>query len=79
MYPVVMFVRARWFMVGSVVTLIASGFVVNRARMLKEKLTPEGIARASTSLAADALEALGTRLQRSALVDVSDPSESDAD
>lgn len=74
-----MFTRARWFALGSAVTLGATVFVVNRARTLKEKLTPEGVARASASLAADTIEAVGVRLQRSALRDVSNPSEPGAD
>lgn len=73
-----MFKRARWFALGSATTLGATVFVVGRARTLREQLTPEGVARASASLAADAIEAVGARLQRSALRDVSDPSEPDA-
>ncbi len=73
-----MFTRARWFAFGSAATLGATVFVVNRARTMKEQLTPEGIARASASLAADAIETVGVRLQRSALRDVSDPTESEA-
>ena len=37
---------------------------------MKEQLTPEGVARASASLAADTIEAVGIRLQRSALREV---------
>lgn len=73
-----MFARARWFALGSAVTLGMTVFVVNRARVMKEQLTPEGIARASATLAADTIEALGVRLQRSALRDVSSQSESQA-
>ena len=65
-----MFTRLRWFVLGSVATLGATVFVVNRARTMKEHLTPEGIARASASLAADTIEAVGVRLQRSALREV---------
>ncbi|MEN8040427.1 MAG: hypothetical protein ABFR95_02890 [Actinomycetota bacterium] len=73
-----MFTRARWFVFGSAATLAATVFVVNRARTMKEQLTPEGVARASASLAADAIESIGVRLQRSALRDVSDGSEPNA-
>lgn len=62
-----MFMRARWFALGSAATLGATVFVVSRARTLREQLTPDGVARASASLAADAIEAIGERLQRSAL------------
>lgn len=65
-----MFTRARWFALGSATTLGATLFVVNRARTMKEQLTPEGVARASASLAADTIEAVGIRLQRSALREV---------
>jgi len=73
-----MFTRIRWFALGSVATLGATVFVVNRARTMKENLTPEGMARASATLAADTIEAVGVRLQRSALRDVSTRSEPDA-
>ena len=73
-----MFTRIRWFALGSAATLGVTVFVVNRARTMKEKLTPEGVARASASLAADTIEAVGVRLQRSGLRDVSDRSESNA-
>ncbi|RLE16863.1 MAG: hypothetical protein DRJ28_00590 [Actinobacteria bacterium] len=73
-----MFTRIRWFALGSVATLGATVFVVNRARTLKEQLTPEGVARAAASLAADTMEAVGVRLQRSALRGVPDRSEPDA-
>ena len=65
-----MFTRVRWFAFGSAVTLGATVFVVNRARTMRETLTPEGVARASASLAADTIEAAGVRLQRSALREV---------
>ena len=74
-----MFTRARWFAFGSAVTLGATVFVVNRARVMKEQLTPEGVARASASLAADTIEAVGVRLQRSALRDVSSETDAKAD
>ena len=70
-----MFVRARWFALGSAATLGATVFVVNRVRTMKERLTPEGVARASASLAADTIEAVGVRLQRSALREVPNQTE----
>jgi len=73
-----MFTRARWFTFGALVTLGITAFVVNRVRVLKENLTPEGVARASATLAADTIEALGTRLQRSALRDVSSQTDAEA-
>jgi hypothetical protein len=73
-----MFTRARWFAFGALVTLGITAFVVNRARVMKENLTPEGVARASATLAADTIEALGTRLQRSALRDVSSRTDAEA-
>jgi hypothetical protein len=73
-----MFTRARWFALGSAVTLAGTIFVVNRARVMKEQLTPEGVARASASIAADTLEAVGVRLQRSTLREVPNQSEPEA-
>jgi hypothetical protein len=73
-----MFTRVRWFAFGALVTLGFTAFVVNRARVMKENLTPEGVARASATLAADTIEALGTRLQRSALRDVSSQTNAEA-
>jgi hypothetical protein len=72
-----MFTRARWFIFGSAATLGATVFVVNRARTMKEQLTPDGVARASASLAADTIEAFGVRLQRSALREVPNEMEPD--
>jgi hypothetical protein len=45
---------------------------------MKEQLTPEGVARASASLAADTIEAVGIRLQRSALREVPNETEPNA-
>ena len=74
-----MFTRARWFLFGSAATLGATVVVVNRARVMKEQLTADGVARASATLVADTIEAFGVRLQRPALRDVSNVTEQDAD
>ena len=74
-----MFTRARWFAFGSAVTLGATVLVVNRARTMKDTLTAEGVTRASASLAADTIEAVGVRLQRSALREVPIQTEFEAD
>jgi hypothetical protein len=74
-----MFTRARWFALGSAATLGATLIVVNRARTMKEQLTAEGVARVSASLAADTIEAVGVRLQRSALREVPNETEPNAD
>ena len=42
---------------------------------MKEQLTAEGVARASASLAADAIETVGVRLQRSTLREVPNQTE----
>lgn len=65
-----MFTRARWFIFGSAATLGATVVVVSRARSMREQLTPDGVARASAALAADTIEAVGVRLQRSSLREV---------
>lgn len=62
-----MFTRARWFVYGAAVSATATVMVVSRARTMREKLDAEGVARISASLAADGMEAMGRRLQRSAL------------
>ncbi|MDK1018785.1 MAG: hypothetical protein QGD89_05240 [Actinomycetota bacterium] len=73
-----MFTRLRWFVFGSAATLGATVVVVSRARTLRERLTPEGVARASASLLADAIESIGDRLQRSAVRQSSDAPRPDA-
>ncbi len=62
-----MLTRMRWFFYGAGVTLGATVVVVSRARVMREKLDTEGVARISANVAADGLEAAGKRLQRSAL------------
>jgi hypothetical protein len=64
-------------MFGSAATLGVTVVVVNRARTMREHLTPDGVARASASLAADTIEAFGVRLQRSALREVPNETEPD--
>jgi hypothetical protein len=61
-----MLTRARWFMYGSAATLGATVFVASRARAMRERLDAHGIARVSAYAAADGLESVGRRLQRSA-------------
>ena len=62
-----MFTRLRWFAYGAAASAAATVMVVSRARTMREKLDTEGVARVSASLAADGMERVGRRLQRSAL------------
>jgi hypothetical protein len=62
-----MFTRARWFIYGSAATLGATVVVVTRARSMRERLDAEGVGRVGATLAADAIEFAGRRLQRSAI------------
>jgi len=62
-----MLTRLRWFAYGSAVTLGATMVVVSRARAMRERLDAQGVARVSASVAADGIEMVGKRLQRSSL------------
>lgn len=62
-----MLTRLRWFVYGSAITLGATIVVVGRARAMRERLDAQGVARVSASVAADGIEMVGRRLQRSSL------------
>ena len=62
-----MLVRLRWFIYGASVTLGLTAIVVRKARSMRERLDAQGVARVSANVAADGLELVGRRLQRSAL------------
>lgn len=62
-----MLVRIRWFIYGVAVALGAAVVVVSRARAMRERLDAQGVARVSAVIAADGIEAVGRRLQRSSL------------
>ncbi len=62
-----MFVRIRWFVYGAAMTVGLGFLVVKRARQLRERLDARGLKRASAHVAADSLERVGRRLQRSSL------------
>ncbi len=61
-----MLTRLRWFTYGALATAGATVLVVSKARTMREKLDAEGVARASAAVAADGMEMMGRRLQRSA-------------
>jgi hypothetical protein len=67
-----MLTRLRWFIYGVAVTLSITVVVIRRARSLRERLDAEGVARISAGIAADGIEAVGRRLQRSSLRPVDD-------
>ena len=62
-----MFTRLRWFVYGAAVSLGLTALVVRKARAMRERLDAEGVARVSANVAADGLEFVGRRLQRSSL------------
>lgn len=62
-----MLTRIRWFIYGAAATLAVTVAVVSRARAMRERLDAEGVARVSAVMAADGIEAVGRRLQRSSL------------
>ena len=66
-YDAVMFTRIRWFIYGAATTLGATVLVVRRARSMRDRLDAEGVTRISASIAADGIEMVGRRLQRSSL------------
>ena len=62
-----MFTRLRWFVYGAAATLGITAFIITKARAMRERLDAQGVARVSANAAADGLEFVGRRLQRSAL------------
>lgn len=62
-----MLTRLRWFIYGAAATLGATVLIVSRVRSLRERLDTVGVSRASADLAADGIEFVGRRLQRSAI------------
>lgn len=62
-----MLTRVRWFAYGAAATLGATVVVVSKARAMREKLDAQGVARVSANVAADGMEMVGRRLQRSAI------------
>ena len=57
-----MFTRLRWFVYGFVASLGATAYVVNRLRRMRERLTPQAVARVSALSLADAMANAGRRL-----------------
>ena len=74
-----MLTRIRWFIYGVAASLGATILVVSRARAVRERLDAEGVARISAGIAADGIEAVGRRLQRSALRVADDGNPADVD
>lgn len=62
-----MFVRLRWFVYGSVATLVVAGVIVRRVRAIRDRIDADGVVRVAVAMTADGVEAIGRRLQRSAL------------
>lgn len=66
-YACGMFVRLRWFVYGSVATIVVGALAVRRARAIRDRIDAEGVVRVAAVMTADGVEAIGRRLQRSAL------------
>ena len=73
-----MFTRLRWFIYGAAVTLGLTAVVVRKARVMRERLDAQGVARVSANVAADGIEMVGKRLQRSAIRVAEDGGEQEA-
>ena len=58
----VMFTRARWFLYGAVTTVGATAYVVAKVRKMRERMTPETVARATALSVADVMAFTGRRL-----------------
>jgi hypothetical protein len=54
-------------MYGAAAAFGVMALVITRVRSMRERLDAQGLRRASTDLAADGIEIVGRRLQRSAI------------
>jgi len=50
-----MFIRARWFLYGALVALGATVYLAAQVKRMRERLTPQTMARAGASTGADLL------------------------
>jgi hypothetical protein len=50
-----MFIRARWFLYGALVALGATAYLAAQVKRMRERLTPQTMARAGASTGADLL------------------------
>jgi hypothetical protein len=62
-----MLTRIRWFVYGAAATAGVTVVIVSKARAMRERLDAQGIRRVSANLAADGIEHMGRRLQRTAI------------
>jgi hypothetical protein len=58
-----MFKRSLWFLIGTVVGIGGSAWVMTRIAQAREALTPANLRRSAVLSVADALEGAGTRLR----------------
>jgi hypothetical protein len=61
-----MLTRLRWFVYGALASLGASAYVAVRVKRMRERLTMENMTRAGALTVADAMEASGQVLLRTA-------------
>ncbi len=58
-----MFTRLRWFAIGAASTIGAGVYLAGRVKVMRERITPETMAKAGAVTAAGMMEAAGRRLQ----------------
>jgi hypothetical protein len=57
------FTRLRWFAIGAVSTIGAGVYLAARVKVMRERITPESMAKAGAVTAAGMMEAAGRSLQ----------------
>ena len=58
-----MLTRLRWFAIGAASTIGAGVYLAGRVKVMRERITPETMAKAGAVTAAGMMEAAGRRLQ----------------
>jgi hypothetical protein len=58
-----MFLRIRWFTLGVIASLGAAAYAANQLRRMRERLTPQNLAREGVRGLAGVLEAAADRLE----------------
>lgn len=69
----VMFTRLRWFVIGAASTIGAGVFLAGRVKAMRERITPETMARAGALTVAGMMEATGRSLQTGSSAGVGAP------
>ena len=61
----VMFMRVRWFLFGVVATMGATAYLFARVRRMRERMSPQSVAKVAAVASADVMEFVGRRLAAS--------------